>query len=221
MAAGCAPLTGTFGKTAIAVARARLNGCDGKATEWMSRLLTIYQRRTRAADALIAGAYVAGTNTRRVRRPLAAVFGGEVGKDAVSRVWRKVKSDWDAWNSRSLADEPIMRLILDGTVVRARLSVSLLVSSGCTRTARKFYWRSTKWAARAPRPSAPCLTISSGAACGGPSFSSSIAARGSKARSPPSGTACRCSAAPCTSTAIPSPTPQSACTGRSPPTTTT
>jgi putative transposase len=49
------------------------------------------------------------------------VFGGAVGKDTVSRVWRKVKSDWDAWNARSLADEPIMRLILDGTVVRVRL----------------------------------------------------------------------------------------------------
>jgi putative transposase len=34
----------------------------------------------------------------------------------VSRTWRKVKSDWDAWNARSLAEEPIVRLILDGTV---------------------------------------------------------------------------------------------------------
>ena len=55
------------------------------------------QRRTKCADALIAGAYLAGTNTRRVRRALAALFGGAVGKDTVSRVWRKVKGDWDAW----------------------------------------------------------------------------------------------------------------------------
>jgi hypothetical protein len=34
---------------------------------------------------LIAGAYLAGTNTRRVRRALKAVFAGEVGKDVVSR----------------------------------------------------------------------------------------------------------------------------------------
>ena len=32
-----------------------------------------------------------------------------------------MKSDWDAWNARSLAEEPIVRLILDGTVVRVRL----------------------------------------------------------------------------------------------------
>ena len=114
-------LTGTFGKTEIAVPRARLNGSGGKTTEWKSQVLRNYQRRTRAADALIAGAYLAGTNTRRVRRALRSVFGGEVGKDTVSRVWRKVKGDWDAWNSRSLADEPIVRLILDGTVVRVRL----------------------------------------------------------------------------------------------------
>jgi putative transposase len=42
----------------------------------------------------------------------AALFGGAVGKDTVSRTWRKVKSDWDAWNARLLADEPIVRLIL-------------------------------------------------------------------------------------------------------------
>jgi putative transposase len=29
--------------------------------------------------------------------------------------------DWDAWCARSLADEDIIRLILDGTVIRTRL----------------------------------------------------------------------------------------------------
>ena len=50
-----------------------------------------YQRRTLAADALIASTYLAGTNTRRVRRALAALFGGDVGKGTVSRTWRKVR----------------------------------------------------------------------------------------------------------------------------------
>ena len=71
-----------------------------------------------------------------------ALFGGAVGKDTVSRVWRKVKSDWDAWNARSLADEPIVRLILDGTVVRVRLdrkatSISLLVVIGVREDGQK------------------------------------------------------------------------------------
>ena len=128
-------LLGTFGRVEIEVPRARLNAPKGKTTEWKSSALRAYQRRTLAADALIAGTYLAGTNTRRVRRALAALFGGAVGKDTVSRVWRKVKTDWDAWNARSLADEPIVRLILDGTVVRVRLdrkatSISLLVALG-------------------------------------------------------------------------------------------
>jgi putative transposase len=128
-------LTGTFGPVEIAVPRARLNTPEGKTTEWKSQALRAYQRRTLAADALIASTYLAGTNTRRVRRALTALFGGAVGKDTVSRTWRKVKSDWDAWNARSLAEEPIARLILDGTVVRVRLdrkatAISLLVVLG-------------------------------------------------------------------------------------------
>jgi putative transposase len=114
-------LMGTFGSTEITVPRARLKAGEGTTSEWKSKTLRAYQRRTKAADALIASSYLAGTNTRRVRRALAALFGGAVGKDTVGRVWRKVKTDWEAWNSRSLADEPIVRVILDGTVVRVRL----------------------------------------------------------------------------------------------------
>ncbi len=135
-------LTGTFGRAEISVPRARLMGADGKTSEWKSASLRAYQRRTKAADALIAGAYLSGTNTRRVRRALAAVFAGPVGKDVVSRAWRKVKGDWDAWNVRPLGQEPIVRLILDGTLVRVRLdrratSVSLLVALGVRADGQK------------------------------------------------------------------------------------
>ena len=135
-------LMGSFGKVEIDVPRARLHATDGKTSEWRSSALRAYQRRTLAADALIAGAYLAGTNTRRVRRALAALFCGAVGKDTVSRVWRKVKSDWDAWNTRALVAEPIVRLILDGTVVRVRLdrkatAISLLVVLGVRADGQK------------------------------------------------------------------------------------
>jgi transposase-like protein len=135
-------LLGSFGQVEIEVPRARLNTPEGKTTEWKSKALRAYQRRTLVADALIAGTYLAGTNTRRVRRALGCLFGGAVGKDTVSRVWRKVKSDWDAWNARSLAEEPIVRLILDGTVVRVRLdrkatSISLLVVLGVRADGQK------------------------------------------------------------------------------------
>jgi putative transposase len=135
-------LTGTFGRTEIAVPRARLMQPDGGKTEWKSRGLSAYPRRTHAAEALIASAYLAGVNTRRVRRALTALFGGAVSKDTVSRTWRKVKGDWDAWNARSLSDEPIVRLVLDGTVVRVRLdrkatAISLLVVIGVRADGQK------------------------------------------------------------------------------------
>jgi putative transposase len=135
-------LLGSFGRVEIEVPRARLNTADGKTTEWKSKALRAYQRRTLVADALIAGSYLAGANTRRVRRALAALFGGAVGKDTVSRIWRKVKTDWEAWNARSLVEEPIVRLILDGTVVRVRLdrkatSISLLVVIGVREDGQK------------------------------------------------------------------------------------
>jgi putative transposase len=135
-------LTGTFGTIKVRVPRARLATAPGGTIEWRNATIPAYQRRTRQADALIAGAYLAGTNTRRVRRALGSLFGGAVGKDTVSRVWRKVKGDWDAWNGRSLGGEPIVRLILDGTVVRVRLdkkatSISLLVALGVRRDGQK------------------------------------------------------------------------------------
>src|ERR1700758_3212699 len=135
-------ILGTFGATTVRVPRARLTTPEGKTSEWRNATIPAYQRRTKRADALIAGAYLSGTNTRRVRRALAALFGGAVGKDTVSRVWRKVKGDWDAWNARSLKDEPIIRLILDGTVVRVRLdrkstSIVLLVVLGVREDGQK------------------------------------------------------------------------------------
>jgi len=61
-------LTGSFGQTEISVPRARVQTSDGRTTEWRSLAPRAYQRRTLTADALIAGAYLAGTHTRRVRR---------------------------------------------------------------------------------------------------------------------------------------------------------
>ncbi len=67
-------------------------------------------------------------------------------KDVVSRTWRKVKADWENWNQRSLADEDIVRLILDDTVVKAGLdrkatNISLLVVLGIRRDGRSCCWR--------------------------------------------------------------------------------
>lgn len=135
-------LLGSFGPMTISVPRARLDNADGTTREWRSRVLPRYARMTKQVEALIAGAYLSGTNTRRVRRALGALFKGAVSKDTVSRTWRKVQTDWEAWSRRSLAEEDVVRLILDGTVVRVRLdrkatSISLLVVLGIRRDGQK------------------------------------------------------------------------------------
>jgi putative transposase len=133
---------GSFGPVRISVPRARLVDAEGASREWHSTALPRYARMTKQVEALIAGAYLSGTNTRRVRRALGALFRGAVSKDTVSRTWRKVQADWEAWSRRSLAEEDVVRLILDGTVVRARLdrratSISLLVVLGIRRDGQK------------------------------------------------------------------------------------
>ena len=135
-------ILGTFGPTTVSVPRARLVEADGTTREWRNRTLPAYKRLTKQAEALIAGTYLAGTNTRRVRRALGALFGGAVGKDTVSRAWRKVQGDWEAWQRRDLSQDDIIRVILDGTVVKVRLDkrstgISVLVALGVRRDGQK------------------------------------------------------------------------------------
>ncbi len=135
-------ILGTFGPTTVSVPRARLVEADGTTREWRNRTLPAYKRLTKQAEALIAGTYLAGTNTRRVRRALGALFGGAVGKDTVSRAWRKVQGDWEAWQKRDLSQDDIVRVILDGTVVKVRLDkrstgISVLVALGVRRDGQK------------------------------------------------------------------------------------
>lgn len=135
-------ILGTFGPTTVSVPRARLAEADGTTQEWRNQTLPAYKRLTKQAEALIAGTYLAGTNTRRVRRALGALFGGAVGKDTVSRAWRKVQGDWEAWQRRDLSQDDIVRVILDGTVVKVRLDkrstgISVLVALGVRRDGQK------------------------------------------------------------------------------------
>ena len=134
-------LVTTFGPLDLSVPRARLQDEVGE-QEWKSALLPAYQRLSRRAEALIAEAYLAGMNTRRVRRALAKLFEGHVGKDVVSRAWQRTRAAWQAWQERDLAGDDIVRLILDGTLVKVRLdrkatAISLLIVLGVRRDGQK------------------------------------------------------------------------------------
>ena len=208
---------GTFGAETVKVPRARLVDDAGRATEWRSQALRRYQRLTKKAEALIAAVYLAGTNTRRVKRALFGLFEGAVSRDVVSRAWRKVKTDWEAWCARSLADEDIVRLILDGTVVKARIDRRRPRSrcsrrSACAGTGRRFCWRSGTWAARAARPGERSLDDLDARGSRRRRSSSSTARRASRRRWPSCGRTCRSSAARFTSTATFSAMHRSSCT---------
>ncbi|MYG37817.1 MAG: hypothetical protein F4162_02140 [Synechococcus sp. SB0676_bin_10] len=126
----------------MSVPGARLQDGSGHSSEWCSQALRAYQRRTKRVEALITSAYLAGANTRQGKKALFALFKGAVNKDVVSRAWRKVKGDWEAWRNRSLAAEDVVHLLLDGMVVKTRLhkkttAISVLVALGVRRDGQK------------------------------------------------------------------------------------
>ena len=86
-------LVGTFGALTVSLPRVRLLDGDGGEKEWRSQTIQAYKRLTKRAEAIIANTYLAGTNTRRVRRALAGLFGGKVGKDAVRSYVRKLVTE--------------------------------------------------------------------------------------------------------------------------------
>ena len=109
-------LVGTLGTAPVRVPRARIEGEEGKAREGRAKALPRYRRLTKSEadqktargavfpmnEALIASVCLSGANTRRVKRALVAGLKGAVSKDVVSRVWRKVKVDWDARVARAV-----------------------------------------------------------------------------------------------------------------------
>ena len=68
-------LTTSVGATTIAMPRARLQGADGS-SEWQSRTVRRYERRTKRVDEAILGVYLSGTNTRRIKGALAPLLRG-------------------------------------------------------------------------------------------------------------------------------------------------
>jgi putative transposase len=115
-------LTTSLGNTKIAVPRARLKGADGAESEWHSRTLPRYQRRTERVDAALLGAYLSGINSRRLRGALSPLLrDAPISKDAVSRLVGRLRDEFSAWSTRDLAAEEVCYLFLDGWYPRVRI----------------------------------------------------------------------------------------------------
>lgn len=136
-------LTTSLGATTIGMPRARVTGDDGQRTEWRSRAVPRYQRRTERVDEAILGVYLSGTNTRRLRGALSPLLrGGPLSKDAVSRLVGRLREDFEAWSKRDLAEERVRYLFLDGwypkvRIGKKRVRVPVLVVLGACEDGRR------------------------------------------------------------------------------------
>ena len=136
-------LVTSAGPVALTVPRGRLQQANGVTQEWRSGVLPRYARRTAALDTTLARLYVSGASTRDLRRALAPLFGtAALSKSAVSRVVTRLHGEYQTWQRRSLADEAIAYLYLDGQRHRVRADgrvtwCSVLMALGVRTTGEK------------------------------------------------------------------------------------
>jgi len=111
------------GRTALSIPRGRIQDGDGKTHEWRSEMLPAYQRRTRRVDEAILGVYLAGANSRRIRRALTPLLGASsLSKSAISRIVGRLKSNFLSWTGRDLSGESYAVLYLDAIYLPVRLA---------------------------------------------------------------------------------------------------
>ncbi len=116
-------LTTEVGTREVRVPRGRLHREDGTTAEFRSEVLPRYARRTRAIDEAILGIYLAGANSRRIRKALEPLLGPEhLSKSAVSRVVGRLKALFENWDQRDLSGERYAILFLDGLNLKVRLA---------------------------------------------------------------------------------------------------
>jgi putative transposase len=136
-------LTTSLGPTTITMPRARLQDETGQESEWHSRVIRRYQRRTERVDGAILGLYLSGINTRRLRGALSPLLrGAPLSKDAVSRLVGRMREEFEAWSQRDLEQEQIRYLFLDGWYPRVRIGkkrvrVPVLVTMGVCADGRR------------------------------------------------------------------------------------
>ena len=136
-------ITTESGKQRLRIPRGRLDRNDGTTAEFRSEILPRYARRTRRVDDAILGVYLAGGNTRRIRKAMAPLLGEEnLSKSAISRVVSRLKALFAEWNSRDLSNESYAVVMLDGFHLKVRLarrvvSVPVLAALGIAEDGAK------------------------------------------------------------------------------------
>jgi putative transposase len=116
-------ITTELGPRELALPRGRILHDDGRTIEFRSEILPRYARRTRQVDDAILGVYLAGANSRRIRKALEPILGSaNLSKSAVSRVVSRLKGLFEQWNERDLSSERYAILYLDGFHLKVRIA---------------------------------------------------------------------------------------------------
>ena len=116
-------ITTEFGAKTLEVPRGRIAEADGTTREFQSEVVPLYARRTKKVDETILGAYLAGANTRRIRKALEPLLGAEhLSKSAVSRVVKRLREQFEQWRDRDLSEERYAILFLDGFHLKVRMA---------------------------------------------------------------------------------------------------
>jgi transposase-like protein len=111
------------GPTTLTVPRARIDDGSGKTREHESEIVPKYERRSRRVNEAIVACYLAGANTRRVRKALEPLLGSsQLSKSAISRVVTRLKARFDEWMERDLSQEGSLVLYLDALHLPVRLA---------------------------------------------------------------------------------------------------
>jgi putative transposase len=135
-------LTTGLGRTQLEIPRARLKTAEGE-KEWHSRLISRYQRRSASVDAALMGAYLSGSNQRRIKGALSPLLReAPLSKSAISRVVGRLASLFEQWRCRSLKEERIAILYLDAISLKVRIankvvSAPVLVALGVRSDGQK------------------------------------------------------------------------------------
>ena len=117
----------------------KLRGC---ARPFQSAVLAAWQRKSQTLLATLPSLYVEGLSTRDYQRALSPLWAGVgLSRSTVSRANGRIQDGFQQWRRRSLAEEPIPYLYLDGHYEGVRLGTkgkeAILVAHGVRRDGRR------------------------------------------------------------------------------------
>jgi putative transposase len=115
---------------------------EGK-KEWNSQLVPRYARRTDEVEDAILLSYLCGANSRRIKIALAPLLqGAALARSTISRIVKRLGTEYERWRERDWSAADIALLILDGFNLKMRLahrveSVPVLAVLGIRPDGRK------------------------------------------------------------------------------------